>query len=54
MATERDCAGFGWVRVNFLHSFCYGAVFWICAPVLIKQGCLCYLWEVITESLAGF
>ena len=23
-------AGFGWDRVNFLHSSWYGAVFWIC------------------------
>ena len=26
-----DCAGFGWDRVNFLHSSWYGATFWICA-----------------------
>jgi len=25
------CAGFGWDRVNFLHSSWYGATFWICA-----------------------
>ena len=25
------CAGFGWDRVNFLHSSWYGAMFWICA-----------------------
>ena len=25
------CAGFGWGRVNFLHSSWYGAVVWICA-----------------------
>ena len=24
------CAGFGWGRVNFLHSSWYGAMFWIC------------------------
>lgn len=24
------CAGFDWVRVNFLHSSLYGAMFWIC------------------------
>ena len=27
----RRCAGFGWDRVNFLHSSWYGAMFWICA-----------------------
>jgi len=25
------CAGFGWDRVNFLHSSQSGAMFWICA-----------------------
>ena len=25
------CAGFGWDRVNFLHSSEYGAMVWICA-----------------------
>jgi len=25
------CAGFGWDRVNFLHSNWYEAMFWICA-----------------------
>ena len=27
----RDCAGFAWDRVNFLHSSWYGAMVWICA-----------------------
>ena len=31
IATLCPCAGFGWDRVNFLHSSSYGAVFWICA-----------------------
>jgi len=25
------CADFGWDRVNFLHSSCYGTMFWILA-----------------------
>lgn len=32
-------AGLGYDRVKFLHGTCYGAVFWICAGiVLITQG----------------
>ena len=27
---SRNCASFGWDRVNFLHSNWYGATFWIC------------------------
>lgn len=27
----RDCAGFHWDRVNFLHSSQHGVIFWICA-----------------------
>lgn len=29
----KTCTGFGWDRINFIHSSCFGAVFWICAGI---------------------
>jgi len=28
---KSHCAGFGWDRVNFLHTSWYETIFWICA-----------------------
>ena len=49
------CAGFGWHRLNFLHSSWYGAMFWICAGNSVDNAgmFLLLLSSAYTESRPG-
>lgn len=47
---DRNCTGFGWNRVNFLHSsftvLCFG---FVTKPVLVTQGGFSCSWEVLVQ-----